>query len=56
VKVPEHLLHNILQDLQLDSAEPPCDDTLLVYKNLTEIIDIFQTCPATLSHDRNNSV
>lgn len=41
VRVPEHLLHNILQDLQLDPAESPSDDTVLVYKNLVEIIDIL---------------
>jgi len=27
----------------------------LVYRNLIEIIDIFQTCPSTLSQDRNQS-
>ena len=41
IKVSEHLLNNLLQDIQLNPQEWPNDDTILVYKNLTEIIDIF---------------
>ncbi len=55
IRVTEHLLNNLLQDLQLNASEYPNDDTILVYKNLQEIIKIFQTCPATLSRDRNRS-
>lgn len=51
----EHLLNNLLQDIQLNPGEWPNDSTILVYKNLTEIIDIFQTCPATFPRDRNSS-
>ena len=41
IKVSEHLLNNLLQDIQLNPGEWPNDSTILVYKNLTEIIDIF---------------
>ena len=40
----------------MNAAEDPSDHTMLVYKNLVEIIDIFQTCPATLAKDRNRSL
>lgn len=56
IKVSEHLLNNLLQDIQLNPNEWPNDDTILVYKNLTEIIDIFQTCPSTMPRDRNSSL
>ena len=56
LKVSEHLLNNLMADIQLNPAECPNDDTILVYKNLCEIIDIFQTCPSTLPRDRNQSV
>jgi Ca2+-binding EF-hand superfamily protein len=39
----------------LNSKEYPADGTILVYKNLAEIIDIFQTCPAVSLRDRNKS-
>ena len=41
VRVPEHLLNNLLLDMQLNPGEWPNDETILVYKSLTEIIDIF---------------
>lgn len=53
--MPQHLLNNILQDLQLNQSEIPNDDTILVFKNLVDIIEIFQHCPATLQHDHNRS-
>jgi hypothetical protein len=51
----EHLLNNILQDMQLDPDEQSTDKTILVYKNLIDIIYIFLHCPATLPWDQNNS-
>lgn len=41
VSVTQHLLNNILQDLQLNQGELPTNDTILVYKHLVDIIDIF---------------
>lgn len=48
VSVPQHLLNNILLDMQLNPSEQPSDETILVYKNLVDISNIFQHCPATL--------
>jgi hypothetical protein len=56
VKVSGHLLNNLIQDLQLNQAEETRDSTILLYKNLTEIIDIFQTCPSTMLADKNKSL
>jgi hypothetical protein len=47
----EHLLNNILQDMQLDPDEQSTDKTILVYKNLIDIIYIFLHCQATLPWD-----
>jgi hypothetical protein len=40
VILSEHLLNNLLLDMQLDSTEI-ADDALLVYKNLVDLIEIF---------------
>ena len=40
--------------MQLDSAEI-ADEAILVYKNLVDIIEVFQNTPATLPDERNNS-
>ena len=40
--------------MQLDSSELT-EDAILIYKNLVDLIEIFQTCPATLKPDRNSS-
>ena len=45
VKIPQNLLNNILSDIQLNSTEEPKDETILVYKHLIDIINIFQNCP-----------
>jgi hypothetical protein len=42
-------------DLQLDYREEPTENTILVYKNLIDIMEIFQSCPAILCVDRNRS-
>lgn len=42
-------------DLQLDYREEPTGHTILVYKNLIDIMEIFQSCPAILCVDRNRS-
>jgi hypothetical protein len=54
VIISEHLLNNLLIDMQLDSTQLT-EDAILVYKNLVDLIEIFQTCPATLKPDRNSS-
>lgn len=41
--------------MQLNPDEQPSEDTILVYKNLMDIIDIFLHCPATLKQDSNKS-
>ena len=51
----QHLLNNMMYDMQLNPSEEATDDTILVYKHLVDIIDIFQHCPATLPHDHNKS-
>ena len=34
-------MNNILEDMQLVPGEDPDDETVLVYKHLIDIIDIF---------------
>lgn len=41
--------------MQLDPDEDSSDQTVLVYKNLLDIIFIFIHCPSTLPNDQNNS-
>jgi hypothetical protein len=41
--------------MQLDPTEESKDSTILVYKNLVDIIDIFLHCPSTLPWDNNRS-
>jgi Ca2+-binding EF-hand superfamily protein len=54
-QAPQHLMNNILQDIQLNQREAPTDNTILVYKHLIDIIEIFQHCPAILPVDSNKS-
>ena len=37
-------------------GEDPHDETVLVYKHLIDIIDIFIHCPSTLACNRNKSI
>ena len=55
VQVSEHLLNNILRDMQLDHGEEPSDRTIVVYKHLKDIIAIYQHCPAVMPSQQNNS-
>jgi len=55
ISIPQHLVNNILDDMQLVPGELATDDSILVYKNLIDIIDIFITCPSTLACDHNKS-
>lgn len=48
-------MNNLLADMQLNPNEQHTEDTILVYKNLIDIIDIFLHCPATLPLDNNRS-
>lgn len=41
--------------MQLDVDEEPTDDTILLFKNLGDIINIFQHCPSTMPLDNNKS-
>lgn len=41
--------------MQLVPGEDPTEDTVLVYKHLIDIIDIFIQCPSTLPADHNKS-
>lgn len=55
ISIPQHLVNNILDDMQLVPGEVATDDSILVYKNLIDIIDIFITCPSILVCDHNKS-
>ena len=54
--MPEDFLTNILADIALPVQKfSSSDDTILVYKHLLDIIDIFMQCPTILQGDRNKS-
>jgi Ca2+-binding EF-hand superfamily protein len=54
IRLPKSLLTNVLEDMQLNRNDTS-DDAVLIYKNLCDIISIFQNCPTTLPHERNFS-
>lgn len=41
ISVSQHLLNNMMYDMQLNPSEEATDETILVYKHLVDIIDIF---------------
>lgn len=54
MRLPEEMLYQILRDLQLDYSDSS-DEAILLYKNLLDIIEILQSTPAILAHNRNVS-
>lgn len=55
IQVQSHLLNNLLQDISLNPKEPLTDDSILIYKHLVDVIEVFQRCPSKLRTDTNKS-
>ena len=55
IQVQSHLLNNLLQDISLNPKEPLTDDSILLYKHLVDVIEVFQRCPSKLKTDTNKS-
>ena len=54
IRLPRSLLVEVVRDMQFDSSDKS-DGAILLYKNLCDIISIFQNCPTTLPRERNFS-